>query len=41
MKACVGTHEYATATYMELSLESCPPSFAVPPLQLLNGTDKS
>ena len=26
---------------MELGLESCPPSFTAPLLQLLNGTDQS
>ena len=31
----------ATATYMELSLKSCPPSFIVPLLQLLNGNNES
>ena len=28
-------------TYMELGLKSCPPSFTVSLLQLLNGTDQS
>ena len=32
---------FATATYMELGLKSCPPSFTVRLLQLLNGTDQS
>ena len=32
---------FATATYMELGLESCPPSFTVSLLQLLNGTHQS
>ena len=32
---------YATLTYIELGLKSCPPSTAVPQLQLLNGTNQS
>ena len=34
-------HQQMSMTYMELGLESCPPSFTVPLLQFLNGTNKS